>query len=95
MDKHIVRDRNAVAQALTSLKTFETWTQTKFESFSQHFRIKRHRKGEIILEKGSDIEDILMVQKGRLRLQKNLTFTNQNIWPSTEKAPSNAFNKSR
>ena len=34
VDKHIVRERSLVAQALTKLKSFEGWTQTKFESFS-------------------------------------------------------------
>ena len=52
VDKHLVRERSLAAQALTKLSSFENWTQTKFESFSQQFRIKRHKKGELILEKG-------------------------------------------
>lgn len=71
-----------MAESLGQLKSFESWTQTKFDSFSQNFRIKRFRKNEVVLEKGSEVEDIVLIRSGKLRLEKNLTFTKQNIWPS-------------
>ena len=49
IDKHMIRERQLVAQSLATLSAFEHWGQTKFDSVSNCFRIKRHQKGEVII----------------------------------------------
>ena len=61
------------------------WTQNKFESLSQNFKIKYHRKGEVIFDEGADVNSIILVRQGKLRLQKNLTFVKQNVYPEPHK----------
>lgn len=63
------------------LKTLEHWPQTKFESFSHHFTVERFNKDEVLLENMTDVEKVILVRKGNLRLKKQLTLASQNIWP--------------
>ena len=39
-------------------------------------------KDEVILENGKEVEHVILVKKGRLRLRKILSFTQQNIIPA-------------
>ena len=89
IDKHLIREKALVAESLSTLKSFEQWTQAKFDSFSQNFRIKRYNKGEIILDKGQEVNDVLLIRSGKLRLEKNLTMMKQNIWPSANPSAEN------
>lgn len=66
------------------MKTFEHWSQGKVENLTQHFSIKRHRKGEIVLENGQDIEEVIFVRQGKIRLQKLMISQEHNIHPSNE-----------
>lgn len=85
VDKHLITERQQVARSLKQLKTLDHWTQTKLESLSQNFKIKYHRKGEVIYEEGADVNNIILVRQGKLRLQKNLTFVKQNVYPEPHK----------
>jgi hypothetical protein len=38
----------------------------------------------VILEKGNNVDDIILVREGRLRLQKMMTFNTENIYTSNE-----------
>lgn len=38
----------------------------------------------MILEKGNNVDDIILVREGRLRLQKMMTFNTENIYTSNE-----------
>lgn len=82
VDKHTVLETKLVAAMLQSMNSFSHWNQSKIDTLSHCFKVKRRNKGHLVIEKGNEIENIILVRKGRLRLVKSLTFTNSNIHPA-------------
>ena len=66
------------------MKALEKWNLHKFETVSQTFKVKRHLKDDVVIESGKEVEQVIMVRKGSLRLRKNFTLTKNNVWPATK-----------
>lgn len=81
-DKFLAIEAKHVTQTIKGMESLEGWIQAKFDSVGQSFKVKRHQKDELVLECDKQIEKIILVRQGRLRLRKNLTITKQNVWPS-------------
>lgn len=56
------------------MKSFELWNASKAENLCQNFHIKRHKKGEIVMDRGKEVDDVIFVKKGSVRLEKTMTF---------------------
>ena len=84
-DKYLVQEAKILAKLLEKVLALENWGTAKFDSFSLCFKPRRHLKDDVVLENGSDVDQIIYVRKGKLRLQKNMTYALQNVWPNNEK----------
>ena len=54
-DKQLVLDKQNVADTISKMEALHDWSNNKVDSFSQNFRVIHHKKGEVILEKGTDV----------------------------------------
>ena len=83
-DKYYAQEAKIIKQTLQKMISLQNWSQTKFENFSQSFKPKQFFKDQVVVEDGQNIEKIILITKGRLRLQKKLTYKLENIWPASQ-----------
>ena len=68
---------------MRTMKSFETWTQAKLESFCTEMRLKMLKKGEVLYKSGEFVRDWIFVSRGKLKIERDSFIEKVNFWPGS------------